>query len=297
MSKLCSMPFRGFNFWSKPSVQFQVVSDLHLEHCSQYTSFQIPVRAPYLILAGDIGRLADYDLYLDFLATLAKQFRRVFLVLGETEYFGASHKHGKHIAYRIQQEPVLEGRVALLQRKRFDIGSDVTLLGCTLNTNIPKEGHGVVSSRVKDFKQISDWTVANHVLEHQIDVEWLENEVHILRKEKGPNHKIVVITHHAPTIGNTLTPDHEQYAETVTYGTSLLGKGSYLDEVQTWIFGHTGLSVDSRSGNTRLISNQRGVITPFEDNDTAQTKEFKPGLLGKLGRKKHIFDVGKVIHV
>lgn len=289
--------FLGVSIWSRPTVLFQVVSDLHLEHCCQYTNFHIPVRAPYLVLAGDIGRLADYALYLEFLATLAKRYQRIFLILGETECFGASHKHGKHIAYRLQQEPALEGRVALLQRKRFDVASDVTILGCTLNTSIPQEGFAVVSDNVKDFKHIADWTVADHVLEHQIDVEWLENEVHLLRKEKGPNHKIVVITHHAPTIGSVLTPDHEQYAETITYGTSLLGKGSYLDEVQTWIFGHTGLSVDSRVGNTRLISNQRGFITPFEDNDTAATKEYKPGILGKLGRKKYVFDAGKVIRI
>ena len=295
MTKAC-MPFSLFN-WSRSSVQFQVVSDLHLEHCSQYTSFQIPARAPYLILAGDIGKLNDYALYLDFLASLVKRFRRVFLVLGETEYFGANHRTAKHLAYRLQQEPLLDGRVALLQRKRFDVAPDVTILGCTLNTNIAEQAYDAIAAKVKDFKHIAEWSVADHVAEHQIDVEWLENEVQLVRKERGPNHKIVAITHHAPIIGEGFPPEHERYAETATLGTPLLGNGSDLDEVQLWIFGHTGLSVQSRVGNTRLISNQRGFVTPFEDEDTAATRDFQPGTRGKNGRRKYAFDVGKVVKI
>ncbi|KAE8365176.1 hypothetical protein BDV27DRAFT_171826 [Aspergillus caelatus] len=37
---------------------FQVLTDLHLEINQQYSSFEIPVCAKYLILVGDIGRLS-----------------------------------------------------------------------------------------------------------------------------------------------------------------------------------------------------------------------------------------------
>ncbi|KAF5867400.1 putative ser thr protein phosphatase superfamily protein, partial [Botrytis fragariae] len=61
---------------------FQILSDLHLEVCSQYYTFSIAPVAPYLILAGDIGRLIDYEGYLAFLAKQTAQFEKVFLVLG-----------------------------------------------------------------------------------------------------------------------------------------------------------------------------------------------------------------------
>lgn len=48
-------------------MSFQINSDFHLEVGQQYFSLQVPASAPYLVPAGDIGRLVDYDSYLDFL--------------------------------------------------------------------------------------------------------------------------------------------------------------------------------------------------------------------------------------
>lgn len=52
---------------NRSSISFQIVSDLHLEVNLQYSSFKIPVSSSQLVLAGDIGRLVDYDDYRDFL--------------------------------------------------------------------------------------------------------------------------------------------------------------------------------------------------------------------------------------
>lgn len=53
----------------------RILSDLHLEIDQQYPSFEIPVCARHLILAGDIGRLVDYDNYRDFLKKQTDRFR------------------------------------------------------------------------------------------------------------------------------------------------------------------------------------------------------------------------------
>jgi hypothetical protein len=45
---------------------------------------------PYLILAGDIGQLVDYELYLDYLRSQCCLFTPVFLVLGNHESYGLS---------------------------------------------------------------------------------------------------------------------------------------------------------------------------------------------------------------
>lgn len=59
-----------------------MMSDLHLEVAQQYDTFRVIPRASYLILAGDIGRLADYEAFRDFLCFQCEQFAQVYLVLG-----------------------------------------------------------------------------------------------------------------------------------------------------------------------------------------------------------------------
>lgn len=77
-----------------PSPLFQYMSDLHLEVGQQYLTFDFDPRAPYLILAGDIGRLVDYESYLAFLRKQMARYERVFLVLGNHEFYGTSFEAG-----------------------------------------------------------------------------------------------------------------------------------------------------------------------------------------------------------
>jgi hypothetical protein len=72
----------------------QFMSDLHLEVGQQYATFDFTARCPYLILGGDIGRLVDYDDYLAFLERQAGKFRRIFLVLGNHEFYGLDYDTG-----------------------------------------------------------------------------------------------------------------------------------------------------------------------------------------------------------
>src|SRR3954465_12501273 len=81
-------------FTKSESPSCQILSDLHLEVGQQYGSFKIPPAAPYLILAGDIGRLIDYDAYLGFLAIQTTNFDKVFLVLGNHEFYSLSFTTG-----------------------------------------------------------------------------------------------------------------------------------------------------------------------------------------------------------
>ncbi|KAI9754208.1 MAG: hypothetical protein M4579_004805 [Chaenotheca gracillima] len=87
------------------------MSDLHLEVGLQYGSFHIPYKAPYLVLAGDIGRLVDYEAYLGFLRRQCGQFVRVFLVLGNHEFFGMSRAEGlqKAILVVTHHAPCVQG--------------------------------------------------------------------------------------------------------------------------------------------------------------------------------------------
>ncbi|OJD15806.1 hypothetical protein AJ78_03986 [Emergomyces pasteurianus Ep9510] len=261
LTKLLSRPRRR--------VRFQVMSDLHLEIIQQYSKFQIKPRAMRLILAGDIGRLADYEAFRDFLGTQCGQFVAVYLVLGNHEFFGVSRQEGLRRADNLQSEPVMNGRLVIMNQKRVDI-QDITLLGCTLHSRILPEAEEIVGRKINDFRQIVDWTVANHNLEHLNDVKWLRNEITAIRStEAGLKQKIVVISHHAPSTKGTSSPSNEGNPWSSAFGTDLLlsEENSCFNDVQWWIYGHTHHSAQSVSGEVRLISNQRGYVFPQPDHD------------------------------
>lgn len=138
------------------SPPIQILSDLHLEIDQQYPAFDIPVHAKTLVLGGDIGRLVDYDNYRNFLQKQTDQFETVFLILGNHEFYNLSFEEGIRKAKELEQEPCFNGKLVLLHRRRYDIldpdsGSCVTVLGCTLWSEIPEEARDIVRYKISDF--------------------------------------------------------------------------------------------------------------------------------------------------
>jgi predicted MPP superfamily phosphohydrolase len=121
---------------SKQGISVHVMSDLHLEVGKQYETFDIPARAPYLVLVGDTGRLKDYDSYLGFLAKLTGRFMRVFLVLGNHEFDGISRQDGLKLAKSLEEEPCLFGRLTALNHTLVEVIPGFVILGCTLHSHI-----------------------------------------------------------------------------------------------------------------------------------------------------------------
>lgn len=252
------------------------MSDLHLEVFQEYAAFDIQPHAPRLVLAGDIGRFADYEKFRDFLRSVCQKFEEVYLVLGNHEFFGASQEEGLRRADEMQQEPGLKDKLIVMNQKRVDLG-DVTILGCTLHSKVPPEAEEIVRNKVGDFRHIRDWTVANHNAAHAADVKWLEEEIACIRQtESGLKRKIVVISHHAPAVKGTSKPIYEGSPWSSAFATDLIGteERSCLDEVQWWIFGHTHYSTDRVCGRVRLVSNQRGYVFPNEKKNAPRKSLF-----------------------
>jgi hypothetical protein len=127
------------SFVRKSRAEFQALSHLHLEIGNQYQSLQIPVTAAsHLVLAGDIGRLADEG-YAEFLYRHTAQFETIFLVLGSHEFYGISHDQGLDKARDVAEQDRMKGKAIFLDRGSYEIpNSNVTILGCTLWSNIPE---------------------------------------------------------------------------------------------------------------------------------------------------------------
>lgn len=256
------------NLFSQPSISLQILSDLHLEVNQQYTSFEVPVVSKYLLLAGDIGRLADYDHYLPFLQRQTVKFQLVFLILGNHEFYGQSFESVLETARRLEQEPSLNGRLILLHQRRYDIpDSNVTILGCTLWSDIPENSRDIVHYKIQDFQKIKDWTIDSHNAAHKADLDWLRKEVqsiyntHKTNPTKLSKRSIVVATHHAPAMHRTSSPQHAQNPWSAAFATDLLSQP--WNSVNTWVFGHTHYSTEFKEKGIRVVSNQRGYVLPW----------------------------------
>jgi hypothetical protein len=233
----------GSMFRKSTSHSFQILSDLHLEVAKQYSSFEIPPSAPYLVLAGDIGLLTDYDSYLAFLARQLQAFKKLFLVLGNHDFYGLSFTAGPEQAQKLEIEPILNGKLVLLHRKHFDIpDSSTSILGCTLWSKIQDDARQVVQTKVADFRKITDWSIASHNAAYEADLSWLKNQVAELPKasegspkRKPPERTIVIITHHAPSTEKTADPIHDNSPFTSASATDLFN-GEDWPNVKLWVF-------------------------------------------------------------
>ncbi|KAJ9264649.1 hypothetical protein DTO212C5_7031 [Paecilomyces variotii] len=252
-------------------VSFQILSDLHLELDEQYSQFEIPVCARYLILAGDVGCLADYEQYREFIKNQTDRFELVFLVLGNHEFYKASLAAGIEKARRLERESCLNGRLVLLHQRRFDIpGSHVTLLGCTLWSKVPDQSRDIVRSKIKDYKNIEGWTVDEHNAAHDSDFSWLGQEIESIRNENAKmeeeqiqTRSVLVVTHHAPCLQGTSNPQHGESPWRFAFASDVLGQ--IPGDVKIWVFGHTHYTVDFMRNGIRVVSNQRGYVRPRSD--------------------------------
>lgn len=281
-----------FSKLSPTGSEFQFLSDLHLEVGQQYSSYEIPVSAPYLILGGDIGRLKDYTSYLDFLIKQTERYEKVFLVLGNHEFYGLSFTAGLSEARRIVDEPALKGKLVLLDRTRYDVPEcpHVVILGCTLWSKIPEDARSIISYKIQDFRRIEGWTVDDHNTAFESDSAWLRQQVAAIRKEndslpKGQSKRILVVTHYAPAIQKTASPVHDGSELSPAFATDLLADGTW-EGVHTWIFGHTHYTNEFEESGIKVVSNQRGYVFPGGMERKSDVKD-----------KKNIYDVRKVIRI
>ncbi|CAJ2507503.1 Uu.00g086890.m01.CDS01 [Anthostomella pinea] len=251
---------------NRPSgLHLQLLSDLHLEVAQQYSTFTFPAVAPFLLLAGDIGRLIDYAGYLVFLEAQVAR------------------------AQELSEEPSLVGRLILLNKTRWDDpASRLTILGCTLWSAIPLDIRDIVKSKVSDFKKIDGWTVEKHDHTHAEEAEWLRKQVSEVTSQEGDSgRKLIVVTHHAPCMQGTSRPADSANPWTPAFATDLVGHEEWRG-INTWVFGHMHYSTDLVRDGIRVVANQRGYVLPGSAAYEAESDRRKK-------RGKHDFEPSMVI--
>lgn len=157
------------------------------------------------------------------------------------------------------------GQFVFLDQTRYDFCSvvdvGVTILGCTLFSQVVPEQAREVVNRFVDFKDLIDWDVGDHNDCHQADRQWLNNEVEKI-SEEDPNRKIVIFAHYSPSIDKrTKDPRYKKGTVDSGFMTDLSGETCWKrSTVKLWAFGHTHYNFDFKDEETgkRVVANQKG---------------------------------------
>ncbi|EKG16434.1 Metallo-dependent phosphatase [Macrophomina phaseolina MS6] len=244
----------------------QILSDLHLENPPAYDVFDVTPVAPHLALVGDIGDAEDDRLYA-FLRRQLEQFQMVFFLLGNHEPYhstwSAAFLRLRQFEKTIQDERCSTkglGAFVLLDKTRYDLSPTITILGCTLYSNVPADQHAHVRLS-KDFYQIKSWTVEAHTAAHAENLAWLNASVSAITKAE-PERQVIILTHYSPTSDKrSIDPRHANSKNSSGFLTDLSGENCWnCPNVRAWAYGHTHFNCDftDEKAKIRVLSNQRG---------------------------------------
>ncbi|KAJ5803997.1 uncharacterized protein N7518_000300 [Penicillium psychrosexuale] len=97
---------------------------------------------------------------------------------------------------------------------------------------------------ISDFQKIKDWSVEQHNEAHASDLAWLRGEIRAFRERTQEKRSVLVVTHHAPSLQRTSSPQQAGNSWSCAFGTDLLELS--WDGVKVWVFGYTHYTTQFR---------------------------------------------------
>lgn len=236
----------------------QYLSDIHLEFMTKVP--KIIVKADVLCLAGDIGYPYS-GIYKDFLIKMNRDFKKVFLITGNHEYYN-SEKYGDHsmndvntMINSIIKFHKLENITFL--NNSYEVYNDIIFVGTTLWSNIQSQNMNDIAL-MNDFKQIENMTYDTYKLLHLKCCNFIENALVDINKDdkyKDKNNKIVMMTHHLPSF--KLIDEKHALSDFNCFYASNCDK-YFVEPIKAWIYGHTHTPNQTIINNIKFACNPKG---------------------------------------
>jgi UDP-2,3-diacylglucosamine pyrophosphatase LpxH len=248
-----------------------MVSDLHLHMVPpEEHKFLIEPKCDTLFILGDLDEIIGYDFWQKFLKYYSTQFKRIYYLFGNHEYYNTDYHIEKTNANyptpkeieaffdRWVVENKLDNVIIRLDETKVIQEKDCRIVGLPLWSEIPMEYKEIIESLINDYRVIYD-TPGNPIIVEDVN-KWHSNSVKALRSYIHQAEKdgvpLLIMTHHAPLTKGTSGVKYRGVGNYV-YSTDL----SELMEskvVGFWGFGHTHYKCDFMHGHTRIKSNPRG---------------------------------------
>lgn len=249
-------------------MKLAIASDLHLDFKDLPDDF-FQEKADVLLLAGDTCESRHLKKFEKTFKRICNHYKEVFLICGNHEFY--------HNFYPDTLEEV--EKFTSKFDNLFFLNNDVInlhgyrLIATTLWTDCNKRNPltvDIVKDVVKDYKLIKVLDTRYHNLHPRDTIRLNDTNVKFI-KEFLNYEKIIILTHHAPTLMGCHN-DHGDYA----YASDLSDLILDNPRIKYWIHGHTHNSIEYFVGDCKVISNQRGY--PSEE-DLETYYSFTPKII------------------
>lgn len=212
-------------------MRIHYLSDLHTEFYNLLSLNRLlmqikPAKDDICVCAGDIGSIhtssKNYDITMTY---LSKQFKQVFVINGNHEYYGGTidDTDAKMATYF---ESKAFSNVHWLNNRKVEY-EGVTFIGTTLWTHVPPN-----TPNINDTNYIKGLTREIYNDHHQRCREWLRAQIPL-------SSKTVIITHHMPS-PQLVAPKYQGCAINPWFYCNM---EKFIENnknnIACWIYGHT----------------------------------------------------------
>jgi Icc-related predicted phosphoesterase len=265
-------------------MRFALGSDIHLEFGE--LELKNTEGADVLVLSGDICIAKDLDFsesqrsenWMKFFEQVSTEFPHVIYIMGNHE-----HYHGDFAKSYGQLKTALAElhNIHVMEKESINFG-DVTFVAGTLWTDMNKEDPTTlfgIKGYMNDYRIIEDssnlvhyrdeegkfhtrsgrFTPEKSVTEHKAMLQFIRDIV-----DHRPEHKFVVVGHHAPSKQSTKPKYEKEVMVNGAYSSDLSEFILDRPQIKVWTHGHTHDKYDYMLGSTRIVCNPRGYIN-YED--------------------------------
>lgn len=251
-----------------------LVSDLHINGINWSNVLSVLIKEEHkgsgLVIAGDIALASKLPFYSEFFNKLVANFKHVFIVLGNHDYWSSSLEKGKE-SYLWFFERYDNVTVLNCKTPPIEVNGKFFLIGDTLWTNFGNES---ISSIAMWPRTMND-CVYIHAFQNEYKVlsvsEVLqEHKFHlseILKNiDSNPEKDFIVVTHHAPSEKSVANSYKGSYTNDYYYS-DLEQVIMERPNIKKWCHGHMHNRERYFVGGTEILCNAFGYTNELSSKD------------------------------
>ena len=236
-------------------MKFRIISDLHIDINAHYEDDNLLKFDPdaFYLIAGDTS--GSYTITSNFIENHINQ--GVF-ILGNHEGYEADRETHidtnltkENIADKLSRDFPLTSKVSFLENQYKEIGEDIIVVGCTLYTDFrlyedldydQTYAMNYAHSRMNDFRYVYTYGDTHETYRNVTPLDYVNyfnTSLNFIEEtcNKFPDKKIVVVTHHAPSM-KSIRGRYVTDVLSAAYASPLEDFIKAHDNIKLWCCGH-----------------------------------------------------------